>query len=225
MDDDDLSTGDLQRLLHTYAIERADEQHTASLIGAFIGTGLAFIIGTTAFLSSACYSKPTGCNSLPDALVGLAPLPAWVLGSLLIFNVATSQLRQQYIVELEEEIARRGASYRRYPRFTALQLGFYQPSPDGIRKSLWAPLLARITALTPVILILAFSAFAIWGAGDKAGVPLWMQILATIVYVAIGGLSVGAAVWAGGNADQMHQWAEERLRAQGKQRASRSNAR
>jgi len=100
----------------------------------------------------------------------------------------------------------------------------YQPSPEGSRKNISASLLATITVLMPVAVILAFTVYAVAIAGAKAGVPLWMQLLAAIVYVAIGGVSVRAAVWARGNSKLLHQWAEQRLKAQGERRASGRNA-
>lgn len=215
---DNLSQGELQRLLTTYTVERQDEQHTAALIGAFIGTGLAFIIGTTAFLSATCYGKDPNCGSLPDALVMAAPLPAWVLGALLAFHASASQVRQQYIVELEERISRRtDSSYRRYPRFTTLQLGMYQPSPEA--RSPFA--LSMLTLATPIVVVVAFTVFVVWTIGSGAGLPLGLQIVASSIYATILILNLWVIVWIVNHIPFLHARAEAKLVEAGRDRNDR----
>ncbi|MDP1795610.1 MAG: hypothetical protein Q8K63_15845 [Acidimicrobiales bacterium] len=188
-------------------------------MGAFIGTGLAFIIGTTAFLSAACYGKGTNCESLPDALVMSAPLPAWVLGALLAFHASASQVRQQYIVELEEMLAYRPhISYRRYPRFTTLQLGLYQPSKETV--SPFA--LSVLTLTTPIFVVVAFTIFVVWTIGSGAGLSQALQVVASTIYLAIFALNLWVIGWVMRNVEFLHEQAEAKLEDTGRARQDRN---
>ena len=155
-------------------------------------------------------------------LVAFAPLPAWVLGALLAFHASASQVRQQYIVELEEEMARQGdgtTSYRRYPRFTTLQMGLYLPSSG----SMGPFLLSVLTLITPLIVVLAYSIFVIWTIGTGAGLSLGLQIAASVVYAAILTLSLWVIGWVMGHTEFLHHRAESKLQDAGKERIRRQH--
>jgi len=213
--DDELSPGDLQRLIATYQVERADEQHTATLIHALVATGLTFIVAATAFLSGGSGAK------LSPWLVSLIPIPAWILAGLVTFHVAASQLRQSYIMDLEERLSHeRTGGYRRYPRFTALHQGLYKPSHEGVARNLSVVVLSRVTGSAPVAVILLFTGYVVWSVGDKVDLSDCWQIVASTAYGALAALNLRVSFWAATRHDDLHRWAEHDLEHLGSWRSS-----
>lgn len=68
-----LQSGELQRVLAPYQVERHDEQSTAGVLALLTSTGLACVIAATTFLATIT-NRPS--HFQPAWLIAVMPIPA-----------------------------------------------------------------------------------------------------------------------------------------------------
>ncbi len=170
----------IEILLTTYQVERQDEQNTSILITAVTGTGLAFIIATTAYLNG-----QGRAHHLPDWLALGAAVPVWSLIGLIIYQVAASGLRMRYIMHLESLLtgSLSEADPKTFPRYIALHHGLYE-SGGPLRNPAHVSL-AIITFLSPLALGVLFTCFVMTDVardiGARPGVVIGYRIFYCVV--------------------------------------------